>query len=65
MLVYSSNPNQGEYISPIEWKPTTPKVPKYMEIDKKPKIGDVLFPNRYDIWDECFPLNEKCPRHLF
>ena len=55
-----SNPNEGEFTSPLTWEPSTPDRPKYLEIDDNPKMGSVLFPHRYDIWESLFPIEDDC-----
>lgn len=55
-----SNPNEGEFVSPLAWEPTAPNSPKYLEINDKPTMGTVPFPNRYDIWESLFPVENEC-----
>lgn len=56
----SRNPNEGEFNSTLKWEPTTPKSPKYLEIDDNPTMGTVPFPNRYEIWESLFPVKDQC-----
>lgn len=59
-LLNFSNPNEGEFTSPLTWEPSTPDTPKYLEINDNPKMGSILFPHRYDIWESLFPIEDEC-----
>lgn len=60
-LLYCRNPNSNtdRYLENLIWTPMHSDQFNYLDIDEFPTMKDHLNTDRYFIWDQLFPIDNK------